>query len=330
MLCTQWPHLAGFVLLVLQNMEYDKSLVPSAAMTIAVHLAAFFGAAYFASVTPALALVISTGGAVAPWFTCGTFLGRAWFGLAGIVVHLKLCQLLSDGKEDFRNTSVNQRLCFVYWIAADMREAKHVSSSDQRSVLAKQFSSVALRALFICTVTSQLLFSTPAIFENIVNMRLCRWTLMFLFFYNSMLCLDVVYNFPLLLMEGYAVSRVMNDPLFGSVSLRDFWGKRWDLPIQSLFRDCVYLPARRAGISRERASLLAFAASALLHCYAILLAGLRPREHASLFACMGFFFAIQPVLIALEDSFGRKLFSWHYSLILFAPLFFEPLLQISS
>jgi len=329
-MCTQWPHLVGFALLVMRDLEYDDDLVPSALMSVGAHLAAFFGAAIVAAVAPGIALVLSTAGAVAPWLTCGTFLGRAWFGLAGVVVHLRLCQLLSDKDESFRNTSVNQRLCFLYWIAADMRTAKFIAHPAERSILVKYFLTNAFRALCVCTVASQLLFSPPVMLETVVEWRLCQWTLMFLFFFNSMHMLDVVYNFPLLLMEGYAVDRVMDSPLLGSDSLRDFWAKRWDRPIQSLFRDCAYLPARRAGLTRTVSVFLAFAASGALHCYGLFLAGLRPREHASQFAAMGVFFAIQPFLIALEKSMGRNKFvSWHYALSLFAPLFFEPLLSIN-
>ncbi|CAL5068509.1 unnamed protein product [Urochloa decumbens] len=51
-----------------------------------------------------------------------------------------------------------------------------------------------------------------------------------------------------------------------SSSLRDFWGRRWNLAVSALLRDCVFLPVRvRLGGAVPLAVLAAFFVSGLMH-----------------------------------------------------------------
>ena len=57
----------------------------------------------------------------------------------------------------------------------------------------------------------------------------------------------------------------MEDPV-RSISLKEFWGRRWDTVLQSLLKDYVYVPLRKSyGFSRASAGFATFFCSGLGH-----------------------------------------------------------------
>ena len=68
-------------------------------------------------------------------------------------------------------------------------------------------------------------------------------------------------------MTGVSAQPGFRNPLFESRSLREAWGTRWNLPVHTLLKRSVYIPARKAGFGRAAASIAAFVVSGLLHEY---------------------------------------------------------------
>jgi len=59
----------------------------------------------------------------------------------------------------------------------------------------------------------------------------------------------------------------MRNPVFGSRSPKEFWGKRWNLQVNSLLKKSVYKPLASIGLGGPVATLATFAASAAFHEY---------------------------------------------------------------
>lgn len=58
---------------------------------------------------------------------------------------------------------------------------------------------------------------------------------------------------------------IMNNPIFGSRTPSEFWGRRWNTLIHTCLKNGVYKPVRKLGGSKEMAALVSFLASGLLH-----------------------------------------------------------------
>ena len=96
---------------------------------------------------------------------------------------------------------------------------------------------------------------------------------------NGYLHLWLIYLFASLCIDFSAVANVATtggvqlepgflNPLLESRSLREAWGRRWNLPVQVLLLRTIYIPARRqAGWSRGWSTFWTFVASGWLHEY---------------------------------------------------------------
>jgi hypothetical protein len=67
------------------------------------------------------------------------------------------------------------------------------------------------------------------------------------------------------LVTGYQTKPVMKNPLGGAKSPSDFWGRRWNLLVQSVLKGGVYKPFRKYGYSPTTAVIATFLASGLFH-----------------------------------------------------------------
>jgi hypothetical protein len=72
-----------------------------------------------------------------------------------------------------------------------------------------------------------------------------------------------------------------DSPLTQATSPSDFWGRRWDRPVASALKRGAYRPLRRAGVSRNVASVLTFALSGLIHEYVLYFMSLRRRSFST-------------------------------------------------
>jgi hypothetical protein len=126
--------------------------------------------------------------------------------------------------------------------------------------------------------------------------------------------------------DGHEVRPISVDP-WGAVTLKEFWGRRWNLPVQELLTKGVYLPVSRLKWLPMRklvAKLLVFIVSGLGHTYAISCGG-EPWIHLGAMMC---FFMVQIPLIFLEDTFNLSGHLWLFCAeVVWAPLFIEPCLE---
>lgn len=87
---------------------------------------------------------------------------------------------------------------------------------------------------------------------------------------NVFLMLNISMTFQRLVIAvlGFNSMEVMRNPLMRSTSVRDFWGRRWNLLIHKLMKRTFFTPfAARSRLARHAGGLLAFVASGLFHEY---------------------------------------------------------------
>jgi hypothetical protein len=132
------------------------------------------------------------------------------------------------------------------------------------------------------------------------------------------------------LLLGVHVFRSMNHPLLAT-SLRDFWGRRWNITFRDLAHRHIFIPLLARGAKPWVAALCVFAASAFIHEYLVLMCA------GAYVGMMTAFFMLHGVLCIAEQRFSKSpLFQhcflrwvWTWAaLIVTAPLFFIPFLQI--
>ena len=215
---------------------------------------------------------------------------------------------------------------FLSWVGSDLRSAKAVPETE-RALLAYNGAKAKFVSLCLCTSCHlSLEKGLPHIlFADSIGgayfVVASRWLLAAVFFYNSLHMLDVIYRLPLLWAQGISVVETHDDPI-GSQTLGEFWGKRWDKAVQMMLNDVVFSPVREA-FGFVAAVWITFAASGLLHVYALLWAGC----NWTLCAYMSCFFVAQPLLLQLERVVKVP---WLPVLSVTTPLFLEPFLQVAG
>ncbi|GAX19690.1 hypothetical protein FisN_19Hh276 [Fistulifera solaris] len=114
--------------------------------------------------------------------------------------------------------------------------------------------------------------------------------------------------FLTMLLTGYETQPVMRNPLFGSASPSEFWGRRWNCLIHDCLKQGVYKPIRSLGGSHAVGVLGAFVASGAFHEWLLETAfpTVVPVHGPTLF-----FFLWQVVLVVMEQQVEArwKLFS---------------------
>ena len=66
---------------------------------------------------------------------------------------------------------------------------------------------------------------------------------------------------------GYTLEKFSDAPLTQSTSPSDFWGNRWDRPVESTLRRGCFRPLRKASYSRNLAAFGTFVVSGIIHEY---------------------------------------------------------------
>mmetsp|Transcript_249 Transcript_249/g.742 ORF Transcript_249/g.742 Transcript_249/m.742 type:complete len:438 (-) Transcript_249:168-1481(-) len=118
--------------------------------------------------------------------------------------------------------------------------------------------------------------------------------------------------------KGYSVKPIFDNPLFESRSIREFWGKRWDLMIHRILKHGAFLPARQvfsaygSTMSNLLGTVAAFFASGLLHEYswAIIFYDLGDdptRAYSPLPLKLTLFFLYNCGTMMIEHHFGRHI-----------------------
>jgi hypothetical protein len=141
-------------------------------------------------------------------------------------------------------------------------------------------------------------------------------------------------------LNGIALKPVMHSP-HHSLSLQEFWGKRWNRMVGDMLADLVYLPLRRTGWSRMAAGGGTFVCSGALHIYPLLI--LAPPTILSDSLMLLAYFVVQISLIGAEkklrsvgwwaaetDGYGlRRLWVW-MGLVLPSPLVIAPYMRVGE
>jgi len=201
----------------------------------------------------------------------------------------RLLQLVGH-PEQFEGSSWEFRLAFVHFYH-DLREARPgpvnrlVHNEVTFLITLQIFTAVAVAAV----VSQFLALTTP----TVAVIFLC-----------ALLIVDGIYRLPLAC-SSVTVDCTIQSPWL-ALSLRDFWSRHWNLVIQRMLKDGIYRPMRVMGHDRERAGIMTFLVSGILHAYPLLVLGVETYpniEHAIPQAAkIMLFFILQPALIAFEDA----------------------------
>ena len=92
----------------------------------------------------------------------------------------------------------------------------------------------------------------------------------------------------------------LQDSPLDSLSLKEFWAKRWDSVIQEILGTYVYLPLRRKNFPRSSATLLVFCVSGLIHVWPLFVAGLTLGDSLMMFS----YFLSQFFFLSIESFLG--------------------------
>ena len=120
----------------------------------------------------------------------------------------------------------------------------------------------------------------------------------------------IAFGFAICAIFGIRTLDVFDNPMFGSSSVSDFWGRRWNRLVHGVLKRGVYKPVRKHSSSRTLAAVAAFVASGVLHEYILMLMSLSiladagsPEKYTTFVPLYGnqfCFFAWNGMLMALE------------------------------
>jgi hypothetical protein len=319
---TQWPH----VVLAAHNLINGAREDPTTNLRGCFLFACLYSsAAYLILDRPRVAITIGAVGMFAvPYFGAFDGLSKACYSLATLCHLIRLRQITID-RASFQTSGWLYRYMFLSWVGSDLRTARKVAESARSSLVAQSVQE-KLVSLLLCvachlTLEQKIPFTVFGDLAAGWPCTLMRWTVAGVFFYNSLHMLDVVYRLPVLWVEGIAVVACHDSPIQAK-SLSEFWGKRWDKAVQMMLRDTVFTPLRTA-YGLTVAVWVTFAASGILHVWALLWAGMP----TTLCGYMMLFFVLQPVLLELERRLTLRS-GWRLILAVTAPLFLEPFLSM--
>jgi hypothetical protein len=250
----------------------------------------------------------------------------ACHGAASCMVIIRAFEFYTN-QNAFKNWRRWRRTVFISaWGWHDARDAKYVGPGKWQPEFIRM--AIWSSRMFACAAflffwgkppyrTQPLVFNQDTTWYFFVRWAVGFWLL--LSWFNSM---DSFARTLHLWADGHELRHISEDP-WGARTLKDFWGRRWNVPVQDLLMKGVFVPIRGLRWLPGRkliAKLMVFVASGLCHTYAISCGGL-PWTHLT---AMFLFFMVQIPLIYLEDVFNFQGLGWMLAAELpFAPLFIE-------
>ena len=237
--------------------------------------------------------------------------------------------LLSD--DALRSRSFTHRLAFVT-IFSDVQSAKYVDTTTawvhlrkilRHTIVAVLIATSTWLALayvdFAALNVASVFGITPEIFPRVF--------LGALLIYSSLTIIDGVYRGSLLLVRPFGIlcESAMDEPYFAT-SFANFWGKRWDKPMQTILYYGTYQPVRKFCGSTAVAVLATFVVSGVVHTLGVAACGWVSLETC---AMMMSFFAVHAVFVLLEGIWKQQGIIVTQTLCwLSAPLFVLPFLKL--
>jgi hypothetical protein len=285
-----------------------------------------------------VAVWISAASLAAPFFIdIGSPGPRGVLGIASLFYFSRVWQLVSQ-RSRFVKESLVMRFCHVGLSFHDIQLRRPVRTGETRGPAGRLLLSIGLDALGLtaCAMVLSAFAPAPAT-DAAAATRLGRTAALTLaggvYTTVSLQLFGHLIQLLWLVCAGIVMPQLMLSPE-ASVSLREFWGKRWNTVIQRSLKDGVYAPLLqkgRAWCSRELATAATFAASGLIHTYPVFVATLSVGAGLHMLS----YFLSQLVLMGLEQRLqmrrrglsSRRAFTF-LSLLLPAPLLFEPLLAM--
>jgi len=251
-------------------------------------------------------------------------------GSASVIVTSRALQYWFN-QEEFKGWKAWRRMFFVSaWGWHDFRQIKYVGTTKLRAELERM---AKWGSILAATVAFHVWWGKPADLGNyksaftykVLKFFFFRWAVGF---WTLLAWFNVMDTFPRALhfwADGHELRHISEDP-WGARTLKDFWGRRWNVPVQDMLVQGVFRPISKAKwlpMRKTIAKLSVFVVSALGHTYAISCGG-SPWSHLrSMFA----FFMAQIPMLALEDTFKMEGLGWMLAAELpLAPLFIEPCL----
>merc|ERR1712228_675412 len=123
---------------------------------------------------------------------------------------------------------------------------------------------------------------------------------------------------------GYDVEYDMKSP-WNAVSLRDFWGKRWNQFVASAMRKMVYIPIVQVTESKNIALIAVFFVLGIVHSYPMWLDGFE----INICMIVLMWFILQPFCMYVEDVINRT-FGYRVYALAFILLFGSLILSLNA
>jgi hypothetical protein len=122
---------------------------------------------------------------------------------------------------------------------------------------------------------------------------------------QSSLGVSFMYN----IVYGFETCEIVQNPMFKSTSVSEFWGRRWNLLVHQGLKNGVYKPTRKYTSSKLLGVFATFAASGIIHEYVnFVLFDSKTYDFAWK---QMIFFGWNGVLLALEYCIGHwAIFKW--------------------
>jgi len=250
-------------------------------------------------------------------------------GSASVIVLCRALQFYFN-QEDFKDWTPFRRMFFISaWGWHDFRKIKYVGDSKLVPEIKRLGKwSVVLAA----TVIFHILWGKPSDLKpgsafslRILRYYLLRWGVGFWTLLSWFNCMDALPRALHFWADGHELRHISEDP-WSARTLKDFWGRRWNVPVQDMLVGGVFRPISQAKwlpMRKTIAKLMVFVVSAAGHTYAISCGGSPWRHLRAMFA----FFMLQIPLLAVEDTFKMEGLGWMLgSELPLSPLFIEPIL----
>ena len=126
---------------------------------------------------------------------------------------------------------------------------------------------------------------------------------------QSSLGVSLLYN----LLYGYETYEVVQNPMFKSTSVSEFWGRRWNLSVHKGLKNGVYKPTLKYSSSKLLGALVTFLVSGIIHEYVNFVLFYRNDITGQFTSSWNqiMFFGWNGVLLALEHWIGHwAIFKW--------------------
>ena len=212
--------------------------------------------------------------------------------------------------------------CGLSWHDLDYGQATALNNQKERSQHTSSLLQQLIQIIVLMVVPCFIIGQLPApssIFSTLMLLR-CA------FMAAAMICafnvFDLTYRWLMSATNGIAVGSIMKGDFWSAETVSEIW-LGWNLPVQRLLGNSVYLPLRKKGVPRSVAKLIVFLVSGLGHIYPCYVAGLSYTQ----ISFMMLFFVAQVVLIMIESVLGIRSRIWSIGIeICLSPLFVMPVL----